>query len=214
MNACVAAVLVAGALGWSAARDSRIAAAEAATRPVRVALVQTGEDKRAMAARARAAPAQIAEELVKLSSAALDRDPAIEVVVWPETALIQPPDRPVSRAAPRFAAERGVEVWTGATRSERDAAGRERPYNAAYRIDRAGRDRAALRQDHARAVRRIRAGTRALRLAALVARSGGDGCGLRTRHAGEPLRSLRVPDLLRGDPRRHRCERQCGPVRS
>jgi apolipoprotein N-acyltransferase len=137
-NAAIAAALIAGALAWSAQRDTRIAAAEARSRSVRVAIVQPNQDKLATAAIARAQPERVAAELAAQSRAALDRDPLVEVVVWPETALPEPPDHPINRAALALVIERGVELWTGAARYELDAAGLRRHHNAAYRVDRDG----------------------------------------------------------------------------
>ena len=127
-----AALLVAGALAWSAHRDAAIAAAEASAEPLRVAIVQPNLDRR----ESRALGRRVAETLAAQSREALDRDAAIAVVVWPEAALPTPPDDPIQGAALALVAERRVELWTGAARRERAPA---RVYNAAYRVDREGR---------------------------------------------------------------------------
>ncbi|MDJ0866881.1 MAG: apolipoprotein N-acyltransferase [Myxococcota bacterium] len=137
-NAAVAALLAAGAFAGSQQRLAAIERAEAATSPLRVAVVQPDPDPATRRAERRDHPERVSGDLLALSADALARDPDIEVFVWPERALVWTPSHRWNQAVPRFARERGVEVWAGGGAAGTAADGRRVQFNSAFRIDASG----------------------------------------------------------------------------
>lgn len=130
-NAIVFSILVLGALGLAARQQARITAAEAAATPIRLALVQPGEDR---PSHDRGEAEQRAENLAALAGRALAADPSIQVVVLPEKAIEFEPSRAWNRSLRELAERFDVEVWTGGAASDRSDPERPRVYNAAFRI--------------------------------------------------------------------------------
>ncbi|HVE15046.1 MAG TPA: apolipoprotein N-acyltransferase, partial [Elusimicrobiota bacterium] len=106
------AAVLAAALAWSALRERRVRAAEAAAPRLRLALVQTNHDVETRRALARRGPRAVAEDCVSLSREALARGP-VDAFVWPEGELRGGPDEPGNRPALDFARESGAAIWTG-----------------------------------------------------------------------------------------------------
>ncbi len=135
-----AGILVIGlALSVAVLQETRIAAAEASSTPLRVALVQDNRDNFELLRLHRADPYSVARELVELSEAQLAVDPGIRVVLWPEGALRSPPNTRFNRQAVSFAERHGVELWTGAMTKTQGRDPRVKVYNSAYRINEAGK---------------------------------------------------------------------------
>ena len=132
-NAAGFVALVAGALVWSSLRIERIDEAESGAEALRVALVQPGTGPGERRALLRAGATAVARDLVALSRQALERDPEIDVLVWPEKILLSSPMDPRNRAVLQFVRDTGVEVWTGGGHSEQVDGGR-RNFNSAYRV--------------------------------------------------------------------------------
>ena len=130
-NTIVFAILLASALGLAHLQEGRVAAAERAADPIRVALVQPGEDR---PSHDRGDAMRRAENLAALAGEALAADASIQVVVLPEKAIEFEPSREWNRPVRDLAAESGVEVWTGGAASDRSDPTRPRVYNAAFRI--------------------------------------------------------------------------------
>lgn len=130
-NTIAFAILLAAALGLAERQEARVAAAERAADPLRVALVQPGEDR---PSHDRGDAEARAENLAALARDALAADPSIRAVVLPEKAIEFEPSREWNRPVRDLAADFGVEVWTGGAASDRSDPERPRVYNAAFRI--------------------------------------------------------------------------------
>lgn len=137
--ACVAgaAALLAASFLYATSRLERIEAAERSAAPLRLGLVQSLHDEARVESLLRDSRDAVARDLAALAGEALERDPAIDVLVLPEQALILPPDEP-RNAAVAALARRGVELWAGALDVEYDASDRRRSFNSAFRVDARG----------------------------------------------------------------------------
>lgn len=130
-NTIAFAILLSGALWLADRQEERVAAAERAADPIRVALVQPGEDR---PSHDRGDAEQRAANLAVLAGAALAADPSIRAVVMPEKAIEFEPSREWNRPVRELATRFGVEIWTGGAASDRSDPALPRVYNAAYRI--------------------------------------------------------------------------------
>jgi apolipoprotein N-acyltransferase len=133
-NALAGCVAVAIALVLAARQESRIADAESAATPIRVAMIQPGDDPEAEPVRTKEQARVYAEELASLARAALAADRRIDVVVFPEKALEFEPTRSWNRAVRELAPAFGIEVWTGGAASDRSDPDRPRYFNSAFRL--------------------------------------------------------------------------------
>lgn len=122
------ALLLAASVGISRYQSSRIARAEVAASPLEVALVQANAD---IAHRADLGPRGMAEAHVRVSREALERDPSIDVLVWPEGALRRRPFHRSNASVRALLADTDVELWTGAITRE-GRGDRRRSFNSAY----------------------------------------------------------------------------------
>jgi apolipoprotein N-acyltransferase len=113
--AVAAVVFVVLCLGWSAHRERVVAAAEAETEDLRVALVQSNRDVFEMKNLRKENKSGITDDFAALTREALEQDGDIDVVVWPEGALWSHPAAKSNRAARALAREFDVELWTGAS---------------------------------------------------------------------------------------------------
>lgn len=130
-NAIAFSMLLLGALGLAARQETRVSAAERTATPIRLALVQPGEDR---PSHDRGDAQQRAENLAALAREALVADPSIRAVVLPEKAIEFEPWRAWNRSVRELAAGFGVEVWTGGAATDPDDPERARLFNAAFRI--------------------------------------------------------------------------------
>jgi len=133
-NALALSLLVALACAASQRQDARIAAAERDATSLRVALVQPGGDPTAPPVRNREQARREAEALTALAREAIDADPAIEVVVFPEKSLEWEPTRAWNRAVLALATIRRVEIWTGGSAADTRDPERPRYFNSAFRL--------------------------------------------------------------------------------
>jgi len=133
-NALAGGVAVAVALALAARQEARIAEAERTATPIRVAMIQPGDDPEAEPVRTKEQARVYAEELASLARAALAADRAIDVVVFPEKALEFEPTRSWNRAVRELAPAFGIEVWTGGAASDRSDPDRPRYFNSAFRL--------------------------------------------------------------------------------
>lgn len=128
------ALMLGSSIGISAWQESRVAAAEDQAPVLRLAIVQPSLD--ILAART-LGPSGMAERHVEQSQRALAADPAIDVFLWPETALRSAPTNPANSVVFDFIRKSGREVWTGA-RTLEQVEGKEKYFNAAYLFHRDG----------------------------------------------------------------------------
>ena len=133
-NALALALLVALACAASQRQDARIAAAERTATSLRVAVVQPGGDPTAPPVRNREEARREAEALTALAREAIDGDPAIDVVVFPEKSLEWEPTREWNRAVLALAASHRVEIWTGGSASDTSDRKHPRYFNSAFRL--------------------------------------------------------------------------------
>ncbi len=133
-NAAALALLIALACAASQRQDARIAAAERDATSLRVALVQPGGDPTAPPVRNREQARREAEALTTLAREAIDADPAIEVVVFPEKSIEWEPTREWNRAVLALATIRRVEIWTGGGAADTSDPERPRYFNSAFRL--------------------------------------------------------------------------------
>lgn len=133
-NALVGVVAVAVVLALAARQERRIAEAERGATPIRVAMIQPGDDPEADPVRTKEQARVYAEELASLARAALAADREIDVVVFPEKALEFEPTRSWNRAVRDLAPAFGVEIWTGGAASDRSDPAHPRYFNSAFRI--------------------------------------------------------------------------------
>jgi apolipoprotein N-acyltransferase len=139
INAGVLVGLFALAIGYSSVRLQRIEAAERATAPLRMALIQPDHT---IARRERMFAEGLdsfARDLVELSREANTRatdvlGAPLDVYVWPEGGLRADPSQPFNREALEFVRESGAEVWTGANHHEARAGGIAVSHNSAFRL--------------------------------------------------------------------------------
>ncbi|MBW2510011.1 MAG: apolipoprotein N-acyltransferase [Deltaproteobacteria bacterium] len=129
-----AALMLGSSTGISAWQENRVEAAEERAPVLRMAIVQPSLD--ILAART-LGPSGMAERHVEQSRRALSADPAIDVFLWPETALRSAPADPANSAVFDFVGESAREVWTGA-RTLEQVEGKEKYFNAAYLFHRDG----------------------------------------------------------------------------
>jgi apolipoprotein N-acyltransferase len=132
-NAIALAAAVALALALAGRQEARVAAAERAATPLRVALVQPGGETAAPARNVAEARAR-ADALSAQALDALAADAAIEVVVLPEKAIDFEPERHWNRSLREIAPALGVEIWTGGSAADHAEPERARYFNSAYRI--------------------------------------------------------------------------------
>jgi apolipoprotein N-acyltransferase len=133
-NAIGCAALLALALLLASRQDARVTAAERTAAPLRVALVQPGGDPHARPVRSTRDARERADALAEQARDAIASDRGIEVVVLPEKAIEYEPSRTWNRAVRELAPAFGVEIWTGASASDRGDPERPRFFNSAYRI--------------------------------------------------------------------------------
>jgi len=125
------------AFGYSAVREGKIQRAEEEADTFRVALVQTNRDVFALRAMSKRSPTAQVDDFVRLSRQAVEDDPSIDVVIWPEGALRGSATYDRNRVARDFVRKTGVELWTGGSYSRRVEDGRIH-YNSAFRIHGSG----------------------------------------------------------------------------
>ncbi len=136
LNLTLCAFITGCAFAWSMGQLVRIETAEQSAPALRVALIQANQDvERAARLRAERREAH-AEEFCALSREALRVDPEVEVVVWPEGALDDPPE--TYQCVLSFVRETGVELWVGAVAEDLQPDRTRRVYNSAYRMRRDG----------------------------------------------------------------------------
>lgn len=131
------AVLAGGvlfAVVWSSERLELISRAEMGAPRLRVALVQTNRDVDAIRLLMKQSRTALPDDYLALSREAWERDPRIEVFIWPEGAIKGTPDEPKHRAVLEFVRETGTEIWTGGSFSRTVPDGRRVSYNSAFRI--------------------------------------------------------------------------------
>lgn len=138
-NAGVLLLLLLSTLAYSTQRLAEIERAEADTKPLEIALIQpnyTIERRRELL---RKPPGAFVRDLVTLSREVARRTPGrIDVYVWPEGALPQPPGEARNLAILDFARESGAEIWTGANFQKSSLEGLGVHHNSAFRIDESG----------------------------------------------------------------------------
>ena len=133
-NVAVLAVALLGAFAYSRARLERIAEAELAAEPLRIALIQPDHTIERRDRMIRSAPEAFAEDLVGLSREAIAASDGIDVFLWPEGALRTDPRQTRNRAVLDFVRETGAEVWTGGNHHEFDGRRVRVAHNSAFRI--------------------------------------------------------------------------------
>ena len=133
-NGAAFVALLALALGAAARQEARIGAAEAHTTPLRVAVVQPGDDPHAEPPRSPLEARASADALAEKVRAVLAADRAIRVVVLPEKALEFEPSRSWNRTLRDLAPAFGVELWTGGSATDRSDPQQRRYFNSAFRL--------------------------------------------------------------------------------
>lgn len=133
-NALALLLLLAAAAAAAQWQNLRVTAAEHEAASLRVALIQPGGDPVAPGARNAAEAERNVEKLAAQARDALDSDPSIQVVVLPEKSLDWEPTKRWNRAIRDLAPTRRVEVWTGASSSDKSDPARPRSFNSAYRL--------------------------------------------------------------------------------
>jgi apolipoprotein N-acyltransferase len=131
--AALSAGLLVFSLGVSHVRLGTIERAEAEADTVRIALVQTNQTvpkRKEMTKQSRTATL---DDYLDLSEATFEKDPAIDVFIWPEGALRGGPHTSTNRGLRRFVQKTGTEVWTGGTEAKRTKDGYE-AHNRGYRV--------------------------------------------------------------------------------
>lgn len=130
-------VLLAGALvlalGYCQVRLGAIEAAEAASEPVKLAMIQTNRDVFERRAQMRRSKGAIARDHEEVMSEALREHPDIDAFVLPEGALRGRPDWPANYPIREFVAATGKEVWTGGSSFEDDG-GERLWFNSAFHL--------------------------------------------------------------------------------
>jgi apolipoprotein N-acyltransferase len=121
-------------LSVSALRLHEIEEAEAGATTRRIALVQSNLEMTDVYTMLRQKRSSLVNKYVALSYEALEKDPDIDVFIWPEGALSGTPSSPYNRALLDFVEKHGVEVWTGGDDSRLNAQGKYGLYNAAFRV--------------------------------------------------------------------------------
>lgn len=135
-NACILALLVAGAFAWSQHWSGVVERANADAPRLRVALIQSavyGAGKRQLMRQQ--GSGAVADDLAALSRQVFDQEGAVDAFVWPETAIAGSPDLPYNSSVPRLAKTTGAEIWTG---SSFRTSGNPVPHNSAFRVDASG----------------------------------------------------------------------------
>lgn len=138
VNAGIFAVLLALTFSWSAYRLDKIAMAEAGADTLRIALIQPNIDSIERKRLRKQQRGAVAEIMLDMSRRALQLDPAIEVLVWPENILGDSMTAAWNQAVVAFARQHRVEVWTGKNHRKNRGDSRVR-FNSALRIDSEGR---------------------------------------------------------------------------
>lgn len=125
VNVVAFGLLLALAAGYSSLRLAAIEAAEEASIPMRIALVQPLHTIALRHAMIREAADSCAKDLVSLSREALTKHGGrIDAFVWPEGALDVDPSQRRNASVLQFARDTGSEIWLGATHYDREPTGK------------------------------------------------------------------------------------------
>jgi len=135
LNAAGLLALVAAAVGYSTVRLAAVERAEAAARPLEIALIQPNTTIERRDELLRAPPGAPARDLVALSREAAARARRrVDAFVWPEGALQESPAAPHNVEVRDLARATGAEVWSGAYHRVPAGNGLDVRYNSAYRV--------------------------------------------------------------------------------
>jgi len=120
-------------VGYAHHRHGVVQAAMEDGPSARFALVQTNTDEERLHAMVKEDKASPERDLVALTRQALEMDPTIDIVVWPEGAIRGSLKAKRRRAILDLAAEHDVEIWSGIL-ERRGPKGARTRHNGAYRI--------------------------------------------------------------------------------
>lgn len=130
----VSAAMLLFSLVVSHVRLGDIDAAEANAEEITIGLVQTNNDVHTRVKLLRRSRDAVAVAHAGLAHEAFEKNPNIDVFVFPEGALRRPPTWPENDVVLDLAKETGTEVWTGATDVRGNPGEVMQAYNAAWRV--------------------------------------------------------------------------------